>query len=81
MDRLSVTEISKGGVYEMDRRTKCQKNGNTTEMDKIFKNIFWTGTRMGDYIWYISVAFPFFGTFSVYPFHRYGLALTLTIAF
>ena len=40
MDRLSVTEISKGGVYEMDRRTKCQQNGNATEKDKSLIDFF-----------------------------------------
>ena len=35
MDRPSVTEMDRGGVYEMDRQTKCQKNGNATDMDKI----------------------------------------------
>ena len=35
MDRLSVTEMDRGGVYEMDRQTKCQKILNATEMDKI----------------------------------------------
>ena len=34
-DRPSVTEMDRGGVYEMDRKTKCQKNGNATEMDQI----------------------------------------------
>ena len=35
MDRPSVTEIDRGGVYEMDRQTKCQTNLNATEMDTI----------------------------------------------
>ena len=26
MDRPSFTEMERGGVYEMDRKTKCQKN-------------------------------------------------------
>ena len=25
MDRPSITELDRGGVYEMDRQTKCQK--------------------------------------------------------
>ena len=32
--RLSVTETDKGGVYEMDRQTHRQKNGNFPEIDK-----------------------------------------------
>ena len=44
-DRLSVTETDRGGVYEKDRRTNRQKNGNVTETDQIYK-IFFTGTRM-----------------------------------
>ena len=35
IDRPSVTDMDIGGVYEIDRRTKLQKNGNATEMDKI----------------------------------------------
>ena len=36
IDRPSVTEMNRGGVYEFERQTKCQKNGNATEKD-IFK--------------------------------------------
>ena len=35
MDRPSVTEIEREGLYEMDRRKKCQQNGNAIEMDKM----------------------------------------------
>ena len=35
MDQSSVTEMDRGGVYEMDRQTKCQKNLNATETDNI----------------------------------------------
>ena len=35
MDRPSVTEMDRGGVYEMDKQTMCQKNLNPTEMDNI----------------------------------------------
>ena len=35
MDRLSSTEMDRGSAYEMDRQTKCHKNGNATKMDKI----------------------------------------------
>ena len=45
MDTASVTEMDRGGVYEMDRRTKCHKNGNATEMEKCY-TIFQTGTIM-----------------------------------
>ena len=45
MDRPSVTEMDTGGVYEMDRQTKCQKNENATDIDKILYN-FLTGTIM-----------------------------------
>ena len=40
MDRPSATEMDKGSAYEMDRQTKCHKNRNATEMDKILYN-FW----------------------------------------
>ena len=43
MDRPSATEMDRGSAYEMDRQTKCQNNGNATEMDK-FNQIFGTGT-------------------------------------
>ena len=36
MGRLSVTEIDRGGVYVMDRWTKCQKNGFATETSTIY---------------------------------------------
>ena len=35
MDRPSATEMEKGSAYEMDRQTKCHKNGNATEIVKI----------------------------------------------
>ena len=35
MDRPIVTEMERGGVYEMDRQKKCQPNGNVREMDKM----------------------------------------------
>ena len=35
IDIPSVTEIDRGIVYEMERQTKCQTNGNATEMDNI----------------------------------------------
>ena len=35
MNRPSVTEINRGGVYEMDGQTNAKKNGNATEMDNI----------------------------------------------
>ena len=34
MDRPCVTEMNRGGAYEMDRQ-KSAKNGNATELDKI----------------------------------------------
>ena len=36
-----VTEIAKCGVYEMDRQTKLQINGNATEIDKISLYFFY----------------------------------------
>ena len=33
MDRPSATEMDEGSDYEMDRQTKCHKNGNATEVD------------------------------------------------
>ena len=35
MDRPSATEMERGRASEMDRQTKCHKNENATEMDKI----------------------------------------------
>ena len=35
IDRPIVTEMDNGGVFEMDRGTKCQTNFNATKMDKI----------------------------------------------
>ena len=34
MDRPSATEMDRANVNEMDRQTKCNKNGNSSEMDK-----------------------------------------------
>ena len=44
-DRPSVTEMDRGDVYELERQTKCKKNGNSTEMDKVFLD-FKTGAIM-----------------------------------
>ena len=54
MDRPSVKEMDRGGVYEMDTHcgllclcitpTKCKKNGNATEKIKISN--FYTGTTI-----------------------------------
>ena len=35
IDTPSVTEMDIGGVYEMERQTKGQKNVNATALDKI----------------------------------------------
>ena len=35
MDGPSVTEKDGGDIYEMDRQTKCQKNGDATKLDKV----------------------------------------------
>ena len=40
MDGPSVTEMDRRGVYEMDRQTKCPKNRNATEIDKIQYDFF-----------------------------------------
>ena len=45
MDRPSVTEMVRGGVYEMDRRKYCQKIEIPLKWIT-FNKIFWTGTRM-----------------------------------
>ena len=34
-DRPSATEMERGCASEMDRQTKCHKNENATEMNKI----------------------------------------------
>ena len=44
IDRPSVTEMDRGGVYEMERRTKYQKNEMPLKGIKVSK-FFWTGTR------------------------------------
>ena len=31
----SVTEMDRGGVYEMDLKKKCHKKGNATKTDRI----------------------------------------------
>ena len=33
-DRPSVTETDREGVYEMDRQTNRQKNGNANKIDQ-----------------------------------------------
>ena len=45
MDRPSVTEMDRGGVYEMNKQKKCQKIKMPLKWIK-FNKIFWTGTRM-----------------------------------
>ena len=67
MDRPSVTEMYRGGVYEMDIQPNCQKKS-----DKIVK-VFFSGTIMCYNISSISVAFTCFLHFSVYPFQRHVL--------
>ena len=52
MDTASVTEMDRGGVYEMDRRKKCRKNGNATERENFYK-IVWTGSNMCYFIQFI----------------------------
>ena len=70
MDIPSVTEMDRGGVYEMDRQKKRQKNETPLKWIKFYKTI-WTDNKMCFYILFISVAFQFFGTFSVFPFHKH----------
>ena len=89
MYRPSVTEMDRGGVYEMDRPTKCQKMEMRIKWID-FNKICWTGTRMFYCIISISVTFPFFAlflsihfidtssihfwdTWSVHLFHRHFL--------
>ena len=62
MDRPSVTEMDIGGVYEMDRQTKCLKMEMPLKWI-IFYKICFTCTRMCYYSWYTSVALPCFCTF------------------
>ena len=50
MDSLSVTEINRGGVYEMDRQTKCQKMEMPLKCIK-FNDFCWTDTIMFNYIY------------------------------
>ena len=35
IDRPGVREMERGGVYEIDRKKRCQESWNVTEMDKI----------------------------------------------
>ena len=39
MDRPSTTEMEGGRASEMDRLTKCPKNENAMEMNKIYLHI------------------------------------------
>ena len=68
MDRPCVTKVDRGNVFEMDRQNKCQKIKKPLKW-KIFKKIFRQVLE--------CAAFPFFGTLSVYPFHRHLLYLFL----
>ena len=34
IDRSSVTEMDRGGLYEMDGQQKYRKNGNTANMNR-----------------------------------------------
>ena len=43
MDGPSVTEMDRGGVYEMDRQTKCQKIEMLLKWIDL-NEILWTGT-------------------------------------
>ena len=45
IDRPSVTEMDLGGVYEMERQTKCQKMEMLLKW-MTFSKIFWTGIIM-----------------------------------
>ena len=80
-ERPSVTEINRVyRVYEMVRQTKCQKMEVPLKWIN-FNKIFWTGTRMCYYTLSISVAFPWFGTFSIHPFlwHLVGKSIPWTL--
>ena len=67
MDRPSVTEMERGGVYEMDRRKKLLKHGNATKMKK-YNNTFE----------YLSLNLIKFDPFQ---WHFHFLALCLSIHF
>ena len=71
--RPSVTEMDSGGVYEMERQTKCKKLEMPLKWMTSSK-ICWTGTRMSYQILnnFSGCSF-FFGTLSVYLFHRYHI--------
>ena len=75
--------MDRGGVYKMDRQTKCKQIEMPLKWKKLNK-IFLTGTRMCCYILSISVAFQFFATssfqfcdtWSVHLFYRHFLFYT-----
>ena len=60
VERPSVTETDRGGVYEMDRQTNRQKKGKCHWYWSNYIRFFFTGTRVCYYIWSISVAYPCF---------------------
>ena len=74
IDRPSVTEMDRGGIYEMERKTKFQQKGNANEMVKLFQWIF--GPVLECIIRFLMISVGFmgvFGTLSVYSFHRHFL--------
>ena len=64
MDRPSVTEMDRGGVYEMDSQTKCKQKVEMPLKWINFNKIF------GHVLECVITFYPVFGIFLVYPFHR-----------
>ena len=75
----SIIEMDRGGIYKIDRHTKCQKMEMPLKWITFLK-IFFTGTRMCYYIWSISVAFSCFLQFSIHPFQRHVSPLSISVA-
>ena len=93
--RPSATEMNRGSAYEMDRQTKCHKNGNATLMDKIIQHVLPVPKILLNFIHFSGIfifvalclsihfrgttSFHFCGTWSVHPFHRHFLYLVTRV--
>ena len=73
IDGPSVTEMDRGGGYEMGRQTNCQKNRNATKIDTILYDfvlqVLEFVISFDIFQWHFHVFLHFF----VYPFQRHVL--------
>ena len=67
IDIQSVTEVERGGVYEMNRQKKCQN------MEMPLKWINLPTQKIIIKLYPFQLHFHFFFTLSAYPFHRHLL--------